>query len=383
MRWALRAFDRRETAEYVRHRLRVAGRSGPELFTPAAIRALYRHSAGIPRTINAIADRALLSAYSRSAPQVSARVVRAAARELPSAERVFDGPPLGVGNGTATGLVATGLVVGFLAAAWWPLQVSSSRSAAPPAPQPAQALAPVGASAEPIALRTELARVTPTHIALSDITLSSPADLLHAQADVTAAAALRSVLGAWGYPAPSADAIDPNVIASAVREVSALRVFVTRTSMKQLAHLGLPAILELEPAPHERRYVALVELPGEGRAMVALDDQQMEVEAPDLERFWTGRAFLVWDNFERLPALGPGMNGTAVRWLQARLTDLGYLRPGDASGQFDDHTLEAVRAFQRAQALDANGSVGPGTMIALYGALGYPSPRLEPAGGVS
>ena len=91
---------------------------------------------------------------------------------------------------------------------------------------------------------------------------------------------------------------------------------------------------------------------------------------------WTGRAFFLWENFERLPALGPRMTGSAVRWLQARLTDLGYLQRGDASGEFDDRTVFAVQDFQRTHGLADSGEVGPATLIALYQELDYGAPRL-------
>ena len=77
------------------------------------------------------------------------------------------------------------------------------------------------------------------------------------------------------------------------------------------------------------------------------------------------------------------MTGSAVRWLQARLTDLGYLRRGDASGEFDEHTVGAVQSFQRRHGLDASGEVGPGTLIALYQALDYGAPRLVSGGDLS
>ena len=61
MRWTLRPLSRSEVTEYLEHRLRVAGRQDPRLFTPAALRSLTRASRGIPRLINALADRALLA----------------------------------------------------------------------------------------------------------------------------------------------------------------------------------------------------------------------------------------------------------------------------------------------------------------------------------
>ena len=74
------------------------------------------------------------------------------------------------------------------------------------------------------------------------------------------------------------------------------------------------------------------------------------------------------------------MKGPAVRWLQARLTELGYLKAGDASGEYDELTQHAVKEFQRASSLEASGLLGPETLIALYQALDYTTPRLYAAG---
>lgn len=47
---------------YIRHRLQVAG-SRQEIFTPEAIREIYKHSKGYPRLINIICDHALMTGY--------------------------------------------------------------------------------------------------------------------------------------------------------------------------------------------------------------------------------------------------------------------------------------------------------------------------------
>ena len=90
--------------------------------------------------------------------------------------------------------------------------------------------------------------------------------------------------------------------------------------------------------------------------------------------------FYLWTNFESLPALEPGMKGPAVRWLQARLSELGQLHAGDATDQYDELTVAAVKAFQRQSSLEQTGIVGPETLIALYQALDYTTPRLYAAG---
>lgn len=53
-----------ETEEYLRHRLKVAGRDEP-LFEPDAVSAIHMYSKGVPRLINTLATGALLSGLGR------------------------------------------------------------------------------------------------------------------------------------------------------------------------------------------------------------------------------------------------------------------------------------------------------------------------------
>ncbi|MBS1247393.1 MAG: hypothetical protein H6R48_182, partial [Proteobacteria bacterium] len=70
-RYHLPPLDRRETAAYIDHRLRVAG-GREDLFTWGARRVVYGHSGGIPRLINIICDRALLGAFGQGARRINA-----------------------------------------------------------------------------------------------------------------------------------------------------------------------------------------------------------------------------------------------------------------------------------------------------------------------
>lgn len=71
-----------ETAEYVTHRLAIAGRRDP-VFTPAALARIHALSGGIPRLVNHLAGHALLSAFVDKERRVDARHV--AAEGLPAA----------------------------------------------------------------------------------------------------------------------------------------------------------------------------------------------------------------------------------------------------------------------------------------------------------
>ena len=55
-------FSRRETFDYIAHRIEVAGVS-PRIFSPKARAEVYLQSKGVPRLIDVSCDRALLGAY--------------------------------------------------------------------------------------------------------------------------------------------------------------------------------------------------------------------------------------------------------------------------------------------------------------------------------
>jgi general secretion pathway protein A len=364
VRWDLRPFDRGEVREYVRHRLRVAGLAPHvEPFSPGAIGALHRASRGIPRLINAIADRVLLAGYAANRPCLRARDVRVAARELSEGRSASAGSPargLGLGPPLVGALVAAGLVAGFLIA---PILRGAPGS-------------------EPVAAAPPGARTLPAENAPAALELE-PASFLGYASErskrVTAAGALEALLRLWGYEEVVPGELDPNLFGAFVRDRSALRVLVTRVTRRQLQAIDLPAILELQLEPERVRYAALVEVSGDGTARIGLRDQTFRMPMSELAALWTGRTFFLWTNFESLPVLAPGMEGSAVRWLQARLTDLGYLREGDASGHYDGTTALAIRRFQEERALDDTGEVGPETLISLYQALRYGAPHLRSA----
>jgi general secretion pathway protein A len=80
-RFHLGPLTARETAEYIAHRLAVAGLSST-LFTPGATRLIHRCTRGFPRTINILCSRTLLAAYVSGDRMVGQTLVRQAAREL-------------------------------------------------------------------------------------------------------------------------------------------------------------------------------------------------------------------------------------------------------------------------------------------------------------
>jgi len=83
VRCELSALDAAGVAGYVNHRLGVAGRGESRVeFTSAALEAIHEGSAGVPRLINRICDRALQRAFAARALQIDADFVWTAVGDL-------------------------------------------------------------------------------------------------------------------------------------------------------------------------------------------------------------------------------------------------------------------------------------------------------------
>jgi general secretion pathway protein A len=82
IRYDLKPLTAEETSQYVQHRLSVAGGGAAVTFAPKSLACLHRYTAGIPRLINLLCDRALLSAYSAHTPRIVPAFVDQAAESL-------------------------------------------------------------------------------------------------------------------------------------------------------------------------------------------------------------------------------------------------------------------------------------------------------------
>jgi hypothetical protein len=82
LRFHLTALSEPDAAEYIRHRLRIAGAGDREIFEPEAFPLIYRYAGGIPRLTNTLSDTSLLAAFAQDHRTVSAEDVRAAIAEL-------------------------------------------------------------------------------------------------------------------------------------------------------------------------------------------------------------------------------------------------------------------------------------------------------------
>jgi general secretion pathway protein A len=335
-RYHLPALSENETADYIRHRLAVAGLSSELPFDARALRRIHQLCGGVPRRINLLAGRALLGGYASGRAQIDRHIVEQAAQE------VFDAPPARIRHRgwAVAGLAATAL---GLAAAWnWPRELvapaavskTAASSSAHTAPASAAAGLPADAAADAASV---LARALPVE-----------------------AAAWQELARLWQLDlATGSDPCDR----AAQRQVYCLRI---TTGLAQLRELGRPGLLTLHDAKDRPVYALLTGL-GAQRAQLSVGGTSADVPLWVLAGLWRGEFATFW---RAPPSYREPMTteraGPLAEWVAARI-------PGGA-----ETPLKArVSAFQVANGLRPDGLAGPLTLMQINRVSGVDEPRLQ------
>jgi hypothetical protein len=82
LRFHLGALSKRETHEYITHRLEIAGSKGRKIFEPTACDLVFRYAGGVPRLVNVLCDTAMLCAFAEEKTVIDEALVKAAVEEL-------------------------------------------------------------------------------------------------------------------------------------------------------------------------------------------------------------------------------------------------------------------------------------------------------------
>ena len=83
VRYHIEALNREEVAQYILHRLSLAGANGSApIFDDGAVDAIFQYSKGIPRLVNIVCNKALLSAYVSEQRNISDEIVKRSILEL-------------------------------------------------------------------------------------------------------------------------------------------------------------------------------------------------------------------------------------------------------------------------------------------------------------
>ena len=395
-RFHLDALTAQETAQYVDHRLRVAGLSGPLPFDRRALQRVHRLARGVPRRINLLCDRALLGAYAAGTHQVTDAIVRRAAREVfgtaPGAV-----PGAGADGGAhpsprwRTGAVgALGALVGaavVAAGVWaWPGgRVAGPAEAVQPfsPSQRAQAGAKAAASMPAASAPATASSAAPSADALAPFLAAQPVD---------DAAAWQKLAAAWGA-VPTGREGSAADACSAWLPPAGLRCWRTpRASLSLVRQLDRPVLLTLYPGGDAAPVAAVLRgLQGDVATLQGAQGRSVRLPVSALAQVWRGELATLW----RVP---PGLAGRIDKGDTAELGDVATQpagaawldqqlpaaedtpaagAPGAARGAALAERRARIHRFQLAQGLTPDGRAGPLTLMQLNRAAGVEEPRLR------
>lgn len=349
-----------DSIKYIEHRLKVAGASGG-IFTPSAVREIYRQSKGVPRLINVVADRALLAAYTQDTRHIDRRLVRRAAAEV-------YGQPRGADWKAHLAATTTVAALAALAFASWHYATLDAPGV----------ISPVIEQATVELLDVPPVTVEPAEALPPEPALPSLAGLLAESAvPKDTDSAFATLFALWG-----AQFVPGDAPACEQAQLQRLRCWYERGTLSHLRRLNRPAILSLIDGHGDEFQVVLGRL-DESTATLFAGEDAFVLDLEELAEYWYGDHLILWQPGSGSGAeIAPGSQGDSVIWLRRSLARIfGEPSPTVPSSFFDNALEERVRAYQRERRLDVDGIVGAQTQVAINTELEVPgTPLLAEAG---
>jgi len=351
-RFHLDALNQQEVGEYIQHRLTVAG-GNQTLFPPTSIRRIYQITAGIPRLINLVCDRALLGAYVENQPRVNNAIVAKAAREVlgHSGQR----SRLSEWWKSIVLLLALLLSLGVVINSepvkkrLWPTSpVQTELLSAPVEVQPA-----LTATISPVAVRRQLLSLVTSHKDLEQ--------------------ALHDLLSSWD--SLNSIAVTSNVCSSLLD--LGLNCFETKSDLTEIRQMNRPIALNLGDSTSPR-WVTLKKIYAE-ELLLQIGTSEVLVSSQELVAAGSLNSIVIWRSPPGyLQPLKLGDSGSTVDLLVNTLNRVEYGDPTEEIGFLFDLNLEQrIKAFQLASGIEPDGLVGPRTWIQLNNISGTDIPVLE------
>jgi general secretion pathway protein A len=363
----------REVREYIEHRIQIASIRTPLVFTYTAYRLIYRYSMGIPRLINIVCDRALLTAFGRNQKKINSAVVRAAIREL--SERGKKRFRLRKLRKPAFVLAVVLCAAAFVI--WYHrIGPAESLKAVNNGPEDIKAQAPPDRTPSAAPGIDAAAPTAPASRPPRNDPNSVSADFLQFIQDMDARSArhiaLQTVLELWGVQFGIDPALDERSDNDAFFETAAgqngLAMLRIDCSLDLLKKLNLPAIISVKlPGGSSQGFLTVIRVQGEqvtlGRARL---NETITVTEDVLKPYCANGVYIPWKDF-MLPD-GRAENRSprdAIAALKNQLKEIGYTQL-DTGPSYDERTKETVRQIQSKYGLEPDGIVGALTKIVLF-----------------
>lgn len=332
-RYHILPLSAKDTKAYINHRLAISGLVSRSLFSDSALKLIYRYSAGVPRLINILCDRALLGGYVNNKNQINAEIIRQAIEEISGeAIRTFN-PKIYL---FVSVLVLSSFII-------WLLKPTLDFSN--------QELSTVSSS-EPI-----VSPILPT--AIDNKPVSNLEYLLNVTSTETA---FRTLFKLWG--ADYLELAGEKACERAAKQ--GLACYLKIGTWDDLRYLNRPAIIELVTSEGMQYHIVVKHLQ-DNIASLAVADRNFEIPINKINKLWLGQFLILWKPpMLPMPVLKVGITHKAVRWIRKQLN----LK--SRSAFFNYSLRRKVIAFQAEHNLKADGVIGEQTLLALQALRGEP-----------
>ena len=366
-----------ECKEYIQYRINIAARKTAIKFDRSAYRQIYKYSKGIPRLINIVCDRSLLTAFVLNQFIITASIAKASIKEL--ATRGYT-RRYGVTTSTWVLMSLSFLSIVFLIVVLY--QPIKNRITAAFTAAADQETKPVGRTDEiqpetanakqqkENAGQINSAAATQPHNRFSTVDLANY--LMNMDGRSSRQPALMNAMNLWKINAPYAsyltDIDDDQTYFRLSAKSGGLFIYRVETDIEFIKKLNLPAILEFyPPGSPTPGYLTLSRIDGEKIILQGKDQTELIVtRLEELEFYWSGVAYLPWKNFHSIWGTIPAQSSKdSVITLKLLLQDLGF-EDVAVDDQYDGQARHAVETLQAKYGIPVDGFVGPLTKIILY-----------------
>ncbi len=378
----------KEVRGYIQHRINVASRKPGIQFNRTAYRAICQYSRGIPRLINIICDRALLTAFVLDQQIITRKIAISSIRELSGKGDIKRYSWKGKKIILFFSLLCTVILMVIVLRPKFlnvnaifsssenksvdtslPKHLSQSEHLEiPPPPNSAPNSKPVKL---PVKAPVNVPTVKEPETVMEPI--RDLGDLLKKlNRFYSRHAALMVAMDLWGTESEISRDLegisDDQAFFQLASEQNGLLIRRIEGSFNAVKKLNLPAVLAFYP--HRDLTPVYLTLSGIDYRKITLrggkQDISIELDPNDLESYWSGVAYIPWKNFLSLTGTIPldSLNDSLIT-LKMLLRDIGFNKI-EISPFYDERTRQAIKEIQRKYGIYVDGVVGSTTKIALY-----------------
>ncbi len=366
-----------ECKEYIHYRINIAAQKTAIKFDRSAYRQIYKYSKGIPRVINIVCDRALLTAFVLNQFKITTRIAKTSIKELATRGTVKN---YGLSTSKWVLMSLSFLSIVFLGVVLYqPIMDKITATLAAPAdsePSPVSRADVVDTQTGDAIAEEETAAqpgsVTAPQTESNFPAISLAGYLMNMDGRSSRQPALTQATKLWKTGTQFApylmDIDDDQTYFRLSAKSSGLFIHRVETDMAFLKKLNLPAILEFyPPGSPSPGYLTLSRIDGDKIFLQGRDETEWIVtQLEELEFYWSGVAYLPWKNFHSIWGTIPAQSyKDSVITLKLLLQDLGFENMA-INDQYDGLAQHAVETIQAKYGIAVDGYVGPLTKIILY-----------------